>query len=354
MSQENTTQALIQETTNLPKSQLKWKQPIRLPENNDQLASLLEMDSAKQLTWLGQSKSKHYTILKIPKANGSSRIIHNPDQTLRLAQYNILVNILEYIDIPDYVFAFEKKKSIPEMASIHVGKRLIVSIDIKDFFTSIKQNRVYDLLQGLGVASLPARTISELCTYGSFVPQGALTSPKVANMVTAATFGPEIKTFCDSLKLTLTIYADDITISSNEEFDVAKVINFVRETLSKYRFRVNNRKTKIMFPTGRQYVCGVVVNKKTNLIRNKRLELRAIVHNIVTNGVEAEAAKSELSPDEFIRRTQGRLNWFKQLNPTLGGRYCDQLKLYLDNLKNQIEVIPPPVQNIPEPIPSLV
>jgi RNA-directed DNA polymerase len=225
---------------------------------------------------------------------------------MRVAQYKLLTKLLENLNIPSYIYAFEKNKSIPVMAQMHVGKQIIVSVDIKDFFHSIKQSRVQELLQVLGISEAPARTISELCTYQAFVPQGALTSPKLANLVTAMTFGPPLKQYCEENGLTLTIYADDVTISStNPALNVAGILSFVTSTIRAAGFRVNHEKTKVMRATARQYVCGVVVNAKTNMIRKERLKLRAIVHNITQHGVEAEAVKSNVEPGHFASHILG-------------------------------------------------
>ncbi len=137
---------------------------------------------------------------------------------MRVVQYKILKGILEKVDIPNYIYAFEKGKNIPEMAEIHVGKKVVISVDLKDFFTSIKQYHLLQMFQHLGFGVNPATTLSELCTYKAFVPQGALTSPKLSNLFTSLTFGPLLKEYCDRKGYILSIYADDITISRNTDF----------------------------------------------------------------------------------------------------------------------------------------
>lgn len=270
----------------------------------------------------------HYSILRIAKKEpGKFRVLHNPDDRMRLVQFLILKKILEKFTIPDYIYAFEIGKNIPAMAAMHVGKKVVVSLDIKDFFPSIKQTRLLSIFADAGAGPAAAVTLSELCTYKAFVPQGALTSPKVSNIVAAQTFGPEVKQYCDQHGYTLTIYADDITISSTNYIpDVGSLISTIQTIVEKYGFRVNYKKTKVMPDKQRQWVCGVVTNVKTNLLRKHRLQLRAMVHNLGKNGVESEAAKSELEPDKFLNMLQGKLNWFRQLNPLVGGRLFNKFK----------------------------
>lgn len=252
---------------------------------------------------------------------------------MRAAQFRILKEILEKVQVPEYIHAFERGRSIPAMAQAHTGKGLVISIDLKDFFTSIKQYHLVQIFEHLGIAGQAGRTLSELCTYEAFVPQGALTSPKLSNIVTALTFGPIIKKYCDERGYAVTIYADDVTISMQEDLikkdgigAVEEILKLVSDTVSSFGFKVNRRKTKLMRPFQRQYVCGVVVNRKVNLQKTERRTLRAMVYNIKRNGIEAEAAKSGLDPEAFKSRLMGRLNWFGQLNPEAGARLLSMLR----------------------------
>lgn len=252
---------------------------------------------------------------------------------MRAIQHRILRNVLERVPVPDYVHAFEIGKSIPAMAAQHVGKAVVVSLDLKDFFPSIKQFHLNEIFQHLGFGEAAARTLSELCTYKSFVPQGALTSPKVSNIVTSLTFGPAVKKFCDERGYTLSIYADDLVVSSSRPMVgtdgssvIKELINFVRHTIGQYGFKLNSEKIKIMYPSQRQYVCGAVVNRKVNLQKKERNLLRAIVYNSGKNGLETEAAKNNLTVDQFVSRVGGRLNWFAQLNPEAGNVLKDRFK----------------------------
>lgn len=247
-----------------------------------------------------------------------------------------MTKILNNVNIPDYICAFEKDKSIPTMAAKHVGKEIVLSIDLKDFFHTIKQSDLFDMFIGLGFGEKPARTLSEISTYKSFMPQGALTSPKLANMITALTFGPEVKQYCDSKNLTVTVYADDITMSTTDAaLDTSAVLSEVIRIVRSNGFLVNFKKTKVMRKTQRQYVCGVVVNQKTNLIRKERNKLRAIVHNVTRNGLEVEATKNGMTPDKFSSHVTGRINWLKQLNQDLGQRMMSKLSTHLIEAKTK-------------------
>jgi RNA-directed DNA polymerase len=326
-----------QQTVQLP-PELVSKQLFK-QQTNQELSKLLKWKSVKLLTLLGKTKSTHYSTIYLRKKgkSGKLRVIHNPDSLMRAVQFRILREVLEKVQIPEYVYAFEKGKSIPNMADLHVQKSVIVSLDLQDFFTSIKQHHLLDVFTKLGFGAQPARTLSELCTYKAYVPQGALTSPKMSNIITAFTFGPQLKKYCDEKGLTLTIYADDVTISASEDiiklrgYDAAReIINHVSQVVSEWGFKVNHRKTKVMRAYQRQYVCGVVVNQRVNLQKSERNKLRAIVYNIGRNGVTQEASKTGDNPASFVSKLMGRLNWFSQLNPEAGARLISKLKQILE------------------------
>lgn len=286
----------------------------------------------------GRNKSNLYSILRIRKRDNTWRILHNPAPVMRAVQFRILTKLLNNLRLPEYVYAFEKNRNIPEMAALHTNKHCVISLDIKDFFHSIKQETLSTILQRLNIGAMPARTLSEICTYKAFVPQGALTSPKISNLITSVTFGPEIKEYCTQQGFTLSIYADDVTMSTdNTGVNPKEVILLVSNIIRNHGFRINKKKTKVMFHGARQYVCGAVVNTKVNLLVKERKKLRAIVHNVVNNGIEAEATKSNLEPSKFLNQLRGRINWYRQLNPVLGQRQFDKLKTYLLEIKAAAE-----------------
>lgn len=229
------------------------------------------------------------------------------------------------------------------MARLHVKKSVVISLDLKNFFRSIKVQQIVSSLEPFGVTGEAARTLSELCAYKYYVPQGALTSPKISNLVTSQTFGPDLMEFARQKNLTITIYADDITISSERTLsqdDILEVISEVTVIVEKAGFFVNARKTKAMTRAARQWVCGVVVNEKPNLMKKERFRLRAIIHNIQTNGLESEAFKNNMSEASFLASIKGRLAWFGALNPHSAGILADKLEKALREESEEIPITP--------------
>lgn len=274
-----------------------------------------------------------------------TRVVYNPSPYMRVIQHRILTRILNLIQIPEYLTAFEAGRSVVQTAALHTNKEVVISWDIQDYFPSIKVNCIIGIFENLGYNNQASRVLAELCTYKHFLPQGGLCSPKIANLVAARTFGPILKSqVCTNDNVTMTIYADDITVSAKSIQDLPstpeQISEWVAQTLNRFRFNVNTRKTKVMRSNQRQYVCGVVVNEKTNLYSKEKLKLRAIVHNCEVNGIPAEAAKNEVEPGNFIASIRGKLNWFRQLNPEVATRYYDRFQAVATAYETTVQPTP--------------
>ena len=90
---------------------------------------------------------KSYTPFTIKKKNGGERPIEAPCKQLKYIQKS-LASILQEIYIPKKsVHGYIKKRSIISNSGVHVNKRIVINIDIKDFFSSIHFGRVMGLFQ---------------------------------------------------------------------------------------------------------------------------------------------------------------------------------------------------------------
>lgn len=103
----------------------------------------------KQLTWYSNPKlaKKRYTEFKVKKKSGAERTIHAPVNGLKAIQ-KTLSFILQCVYEPHKAATgFVKEKSIVDNAKEHVGYKYVYNIDLKDFFPSIDQARVWKCLQ---------------------------------------------------------------------------------------------------------------------------------------------------------------------------------------------------------------
>lgn len=86
-----------------------------------------------------------YTQFQVPKKNGIDyRVISAPDQNLKKLQKTIYHRLLKPIPCHVASTGFIPKKSIVHNAKQHISSEVIINIDLKDFFISTKNQRVYD------------------------------------------------------------------------------------------------------------------------------------------------------------------------------------------------------------------
>ncbi len=102
----------------------------------------------QQLTYYAwNSKIIKYTTFEVKKKSGGSRTIHAPVRGLKAIQ-KVLAFVLQCVFEPHSASqGFTKGKSIIDNAEKHTRQRFVYNIDLKDFFPSIDQARIWKCLQ---------------------------------------------------------------------------------------------------------------------------------------------------------------------------------------------------------------
>ncbi len=158
---------------------------------------------------------KFYKVYKMKKKNGDYREISIPNVRLRYIQRWLLDNILYKISVSEHVTGFVPKKSIVDNAIKHVNKELVLAMDIKEFFPSVKFEKIFNIFYYYGYTKEVSYCLARICTLDGSLPQGAPTSPYLANIV-CKRMDMRIESLCGKINAIFTRYADDITISEKE------------------------------------------------------------------------------------------------------------------------------------------
>ncbi|WP_255350290.1 MULTISPECIES: retron St85 family RNA-directed DNA polymerase [unclassified Methanosarcina] len=293
----------------------------------------LSNSSSKQIRLFLSNKEKAYSTFKIPKKNGGLREINAPSKKMKNIQRWILNNILYKLNAGNLAHGFIPDRSILTNASIHVGQDLVLGIDIKDYFPSISFRSVYYIFKSAGYTKKIAWSLSDLCTYHWKLPQGAPTSPMLANLSTVD-LDYEIDNYCTRRNFRYSRYADDITISGSYKLPMHK--QKIIEIIERNGFVINEEKTRVLSRGSQQKVTGLVVNDKVSIGRRKKKILRAIVHNIQKNGAETENREKD---PFFKEKICGELAFAKMVDPDFANPLIEKLKgfnwlSYDENLKN--------------------
>lgn len=267
-------------------------------------------ESLSCLYTLSNHPEDHYRSLWIPKRRGGYRRLDVPDPLLMQVQKNILHHILDGFSVSEAASAYQKNVSAVQAAALHRGKKLVLKLDIRDFFGSITFPLV--LGRGFPAAYFPqeVRTLlTSLCCFHQHLPQGAPTSPSLSNLVMKP-FDAHMLAWCGERGISYTRYCDDMTFSG--DFKPASVIGKTTGFLETMGMELNREKTVISSQAGRQTVTGITVNQVCQLPRDTRRKLRQEVHRVLRYGT------GETDPVQSVRcleRLLGRVSYLLQVRP---------------------------------------
>jgi hypothetical protein len=221
-----------------------------------------------------------YRIFSIPKRSGGLRRIAAPLEPLKATQRVILRRVLRRLAAHPAALGFERGQSIVTNALRHEGKAIVVRMDLKDFFASTKSEKVRDFFLRIGWGKEPSEILTALTTHEGCLPQGAPTSPRLANLVNHR-LDARLHGLARKLGAVYTRYADDLTFSFEED-DPSRthaLLRAVPRIVRSEGYDVHlRRKLHIRRRHDRQVVTGLVVNRRVNLPRPTRRWLRAVAH----------------------------------------------------------------------------
>ena len=280
--------------------------------------SSLERDlgtSARTLYAVSNNISKHYHKAKLPKKNGGYRNLSVPDEILKTIQRQISEVLLIHMPVSRYAKAYRFGSSTLRNAKHHVGKQVVLKLDILHFFDSIRYSTVKDKVFPTEIYAEPLRILlTMLCYHKDALPQGTPSSPAITNIILYE-FDEQIGQWCWERGIAYTRYCDDMTFSG--DLDPAEVIRFVRTELKKLGFLLNEQKTRIQRPGQQQTVTGIVVNEKLSIPADYRRKLRQELYYCRKFGIQEHLQKIglEIPEDTYRMQLLGKVNYVLQVHP---------------------------------------
>ncbi len=292
---------------------------------------------------LNSPKLQHYRYRILSKRSGGVRLIESPKGELKALQRWILSSILDRVPAHPAVQGFVKGRSIVTFASPHVGKYVVLRLDLENFFPAFPTARVQALFRTLGYPEQVADRLGGICSNAvprsvwndrpfeintkdwreaqilyarPHLPQGAPTSPALAN-VTAFHLDCRLSGLARSAGAVYTRYADDLAFSGGEEFSrgVERFSAHAAAVALEEGFSVNHHKTRIMRRGVRQSLAGIVVNQQINLRRADLQILEAMLTNCARFGPESQNRQG--LPD-FRAHLEGRIGFVEMINRSKG------------------------------------
>lgn len=239
-----------------------------------------------------------YTEFQIPKRTGGTRVLHAPNPQLKKLQRRILRRLLARLPAHPNATGFERGHSIVTNALPHVGRAVVIKLDLKEFFPSTTADRVKRYFLTIGWDDATADMLTGWCTHEKRLPQGAPTSPRLSNLLNQK-LDARMAGIAQYFHASYTRYADDLTFSAEindpaEPHRLNVLIHKVQSAVEDEGYSLHTaRKLQIARKPDRQVVTGLVVNQKVNLPRSKRRWLRAVEHRLRT-GREASITPEQL------------------------------------------------------------
>lgn len=325
--------------------------PIAELDDESALCRLLDLDSG-ELAWFADARSmerrateplRHYRWRQLPKRDGV-RLVAAPKPRLKEIQRRLLHHVLEPIPVHDAAHGCVRGRSVRTAVAPHAGSAIVIRVDLEAFFASIPAGRVWGLFRTAGLPEAVSHTLTGLVTTTvplavwrtvpvprdldahhrlrsllatPHLPQGAPTSPAVANLV-AFSLDRRLAGLAASFGAQYTRYVDDLTFSGGPSLRGARsrFVELVEQIVHDEGFRANERKTVVLGSSGRQQVLGAVVNDHPTLPRRERDNLRALLHNCQVHGWRSQ----DRGVANFREQLLGRVSWANSLDPAFGAK----------------------------------
>lgn len=252
------------------------------------------------------------------------RTLAMPNNNLRLRQKWILENILEKISISDAAHGFCKTRSIKTNAEIHLNKKFMLNIDIKDFFNNIKKEQVKYIFINIGYHAEVSEIMANLCCNNDMLPQGASTSPYISNLI-FKNIDERIISFCQKNNIIYSRYADDLTFSADYDFQYKS--NCIIDLIFQGGFIINDKKTRYSLENQKKIVTGIIVTNQLRVPRKFRRKLTQEIYYCSKFGIHEHLTNTQSAKrTNFKEYLYGKAYYIKMIEPELGKEYLNKLE----------------------------
>lgn len=333
------------------------------------------------------NNNSRYFTFEISKRSGEKRTIYAPSKGLVKIQQCLNLILQAIYDTHPAAKGFVNGKSIVDNATVHLKKNYVYNIDLKDFFYSIDQARIwgrlkhhpFNLNEKNGNLEL-ANIIASLCCHGievdrindngnwerqkkNVLPQGAATSPMLSNII-CERLDFYLTKVANRFGLNYSRYADDITFSSmhNVYQKDSTFINELIRIISEQNFHIKESKTRLQNTDYRQEVTGLIVNHKTNVKQKYIKELRMWLYYWENYGFEKANTYFSI---HYVNSKKNSKSTVPNIAKVIGGKLdflkmvkgeCNQTYLKLNNRYRKLigEIQSNNTTNISTPKPNIL
>lgn len=286
------------------------------------LRKILHIKHKDQDRLFGANRNSYHTF-QIPKKSGGYRTIDAPTDDLKSYQTWIKENILDHFRVSNYATGFKKACSIVDNASFHIGKELVINLDLKDFFSSITYQQVYKVFSYIGYTNEVSHLLSRLCTNNkNALPQGSPASPTLSNLVSLK-LDKRLSELAKKIGCEYSRYADDITFSGSKS--IKSILPLIYKIICEEGYTINDKKVRLQYSFQRQEVTGLIVNSKLSISHKLVKEIENAIYYCKEYSV-ADHMKHILCNKSFYKEHLYGIAYFiKMVDIEKGQYYLNEL-----------------------------
>lgn len=304
--------------------------PLNLSLNSIKDLSLSIGYPFKAIQYFIDAKARNVKELQIKQIKDGRitkvRQVYNPSP-----EYKKLLRVINKLlqkktSFPCGVLGGVLGKCIDDMAEIHCDQEAVLSLDLKNFFPSIKPGRVVMLFNRAGCGPKISGLLADLLTLNGSLPQGFPTSPMIANLIA---YGLDVQHLdqCNKCNIKRTRWIDDI-VFSGRSMDLEHNMKSFMGAIAYHGFKLNYRKTAYKVRANHPVVTGLDVKGKIPHVPIVVIErIRKVLVECKCSGVPAVEIAYECESFGKKKHLQnsilGRIRYIEKYNKEIGSELMD-------------------------------
>lgn len=242
------------------------------------------------------------------KSDGTVRQTYDALPLLKDIQRSIKFNILDRVRFPAYLTGSIKGQDYKTNAELHQGAVILITEDIGSFFPSTTDEHLFDIWRRFfGFSPEVAECLRALTSRHGELPQGATTSPQLANLVFWRN-EPQLRDRLYAEGIIYSRFVDDIAASSRILITPDKkreIIAAIYGLMLHEGYKPKRQKHELKTSRERMAVTTLTINQKPGIARVERARIRAAVHRLEKLAL---IEQGDISQSKEYRSVLGKVN----------------------------------------------
>lgn len=208
-------------------------------QSKSKLANLLHLSRQKLIKVSNRSHCFYLEREIYNTEKGTHRQIETPKHIMKTI-HNRIRDLMNRIAVPNYIFSPRKGVSTIQNARLHQNGAYLFKIDIKRYFTSITQQKIYNFfLFKMECSKDVAAILAKITTVSNHLPTGSSLSPIMSYHVNSDMWEDIYQRVVEN-NCNLSVWVDDICISG--DMIPGSLIWDIKKTIFNNNFRCHKEK----------------------------------------------------------------------------------------------------------------